>query len=219
MGAITFILENPRTVESYLADQERLWNELETNYPLPPDMRSRFEEGRELVEAAAGLKLRFQADADFKNSAVLAVARRWPFIDIRSAQRIVPDAFPDPDMLAFAASEERVLLTHDVTTMPAHFRRFIEEHESPGIILVRTGPLDPIDHGRRLFGMVPVDTRRSSELDAMAATLTLQPRASRGCFSSSASMFAHSLKPSKNHLVFKTLGLRPFRIPDPALVV
>ena len=83
------------------------------------------------------MKLRFQADADFKNSAVLAAARRWPFIDIRSAQRVIPDAFPDPDMLAFAAHDDRVLLTHDVSTMPVHFRRFIEERESPGIILVR----------------------------------------------------------------------------------
>jgi uncharacterized protein (DUF433 family) len=49
-GAITFILENPGLVEFYLADQERQWNELETNYPLPPDMRARFEEGRQLLK-------------------------------------------------------------------------------------------------------------------------------------------------------------------------
>jgi hypothetical protein len=40
-------------------------------------------------------------------------------------------------MLALAAIEDRVLLTHDVTTMPGHFLRFIEKHESPGVILVR----------------------------------------------------------------------------------
>ncbi len=40
-------------------------------------------------------------------------------------------------MLAFAAMDGRVLLSHDVTTMPGHFDRFLEEHESPGVILVR----------------------------------------------------------------------------------
>lgn len=49
-GAITFILENPGLVESYLAEQERLWNELESKYPLPPDMGTRFERGRELLK-------------------------------------------------------------------------------------------------------------------------------------------------------------------------
>ena len=83
------------------------------------------------------MRIRFQADADFKNSAVLAIARRWPFIDIHSAQRLIPDALPDSDVLAFAAGEDRVLLSHDVTTMPGHFRHFLEERESPGIILVR----------------------------------------------------------------------------------
>jgi hypothetical protein len=82
------------------------------------------------------LRLRFQADADFKNSAVLAIARRWPLIDIRSSQRLIPDAIPDPDIIAFAAREGRVLVSHDVSTMPGHFHRFLEEHDSPGIILV-----------------------------------------------------------------------------------
>jgi uncharacterized protein (DUF433 family) len=49
-GAITFILENPSIVESYLAAQDRLWNELESKYPLSPDMRARFEEGREQLK-------------------------------------------------------------------------------------------------------------------------------------------------------------------------
>ena len=49
---------------------------------------------------------------------------------------MIPDALADQDVLAFAAGEGRVFLSHDVTTMPGHFVR-LEEHESPGIILVR----------------------------------------------------------------------------------
>ena len=57
-GAITFILENPGLVESYLADQERLWKALEPNDPLPPDMGARFEEGRELLKLEDSLSSR-----------------------------------------------------------------------------------------------------------------------------------------------------------------
>ena len=46
-GAITFILENPALVESYLSEQDRLWNELESKFPLPADMLTRFEEARQ----------------------------------------------------------------------------------------------------------------------------------------------------------------------------
>ncbi len=49
-GAITFILENPGLVELYLTEQERLWNELERKYPLTPDMKARFEQGREVLK-------------------------------------------------------------------------------------------------------------------------------------------------------------------------
>src|SRR5882757_8017525 len=49
-GAITFILENPAVVDAYLADQERLWNEMENKHPLPPDTLARFENGREILK-------------------------------------------------------------------------------------------------------------------------------------------------------------------------
>ncbi len=49
-GAIAFILENPTRVEEYLADQERIWKELESKRPLPSDMLARFEKAREPLE-------------------------------------------------------------------------------------------------------------------------------------------------------------------------
>jgi uncharacterized protein (DUF433 family) len=42
-GAIAFIIENPAIVDAYLAEQVRLWSELEVQHPLPPDMAARFE--------------------------------------------------------------------------------------------------------------------------------------------------------------------------------
>src|SRR5215475_16224796 len=38
-GAITFILEHPNAVEAYLKDQDRIWEELKTQYPMSQDVR------------------------------------------------------------------------------------------------------------------------------------------------------------------------------------
>lgn len=52
-GVITFILEQPEAVAAYLRDQERLWEELKENHPLPPDMLQRFVRSRELLRRPA----------------------------------------------------------------------------------------------------------------------------------------------------------------------
>ena len=43
---------------------------------------------------------------------------------------------PDSAVLAQAASEGRVLVSHDRQTMPGHFRRLIEKQASPGLVIV-----------------------------------------------------------------------------------
>lgn len=42
----------------------------------------------------------------------------------------------DRAVLALAASNERVLVSHDVSTMPQEFSRFIQEQTSSGVILI-----------------------------------------------------------------------------------
>jgi uncharacterized protein (DUF433 family) len=42
-GAITFILEHPAEVESYLKEQERIFEEFRAEHPMPADMIERFE--------------------------------------------------------------------------------------------------------------------------------------------------------------------------------
>ena len=42
-GAITFILEHPVEVDAYLKDQERVFEEIKTQHPMPTDMIERFE--------------------------------------------------------------------------------------------------------------------------------------------------------------------------------
>ena len=40
-GAITFILEHRAEVDEYLADQERIFEEIKTQYPMPAEMIER----------------------------------------------------------------------------------------------------------------------------------------------------------------------------------
>ena len=45
-GSITFILEYPGEIDSYLKEQDGRWEEFKTRNPLPPEMAERFERAR-----------------------------------------------------------------------------------------------------------------------------------------------------------------------------
>jgi len=50
-GAIAFILEHPREIETYLREQDRKYEEFRQANPLPHDMIERFERGQREVLA------------------------------------------------------------------------------------------------------------------------------------------------------------------------
>ena len=70
------------------------------------------------------MTLRFLADADLKRAIVSGVKRREPGIDFRSAQAAGLEGIEDPEVLAIASREGRILVSHDYGTMPRHFRDF-----------------------------------------------------------------------------------------------
>lgn len=82
------------------------------------------------------MKIRFQSDADLNPAIGRGLVRREPAIDWRPAQRFIPDATPDPEVLQLAADDGRVLVSRDAKTMPRHFAEFVATHSSPGLILV-----------------------------------------------------------------------------------
>jgi Domain of unknown function (DUF5615) len=82
------------------------------------------------------MKIRFQADADLNEEIVLGVIRREPGIDFKAATEAGLRGLPDSDVLARAAQENRILVSHDRRTMPAHFATFIQNHVSPGVFLI-----------------------------------------------------------------------------------
>jgi predicted nuclease of predicted toxin-antitoxin system len=85
------------------------------------------------------MRVRFQADADLDGRVLRGLKRAAPELDIRSAQDAALDALSDPQVLRLAANDQRVLISQDRGSMPAHFDRFIAHHASPGLILLREG--------------------------------------------------------------------------------
>jgi hypothetical protein len=73
--------------------------------------------------------LRLATDEDFNNRILRGVLRRNPSLDIIRAQDAGLRGRGGAEVLEWAASERRVLLTHDVTTM----RQFAEERISAGL--------------------------------------------------------------------------------------
>lgn len=82
------------------------------------------------------MRIRYQADNDLRRAIVRGTVRREPEIDFRSAQAARLDGVQDSEVLARAAQEGRILVSHNFQTMPAHFRRFTESQRSPGVFLV-----------------------------------------------------------------------------------
>lgn len=82
------------------------------------------------------MRIRFQSDADLNPAIGRGLVRREPAIDWRPAQKLIPDATPDPEVLQLAADDGRVLVSRDAKTMPRHFAAFIANRSSPGVILI-----------------------------------------------------------------------------------
>lgn len=73
--------------------------------------------------------LRLATDEDFNNRILRGMPRRRPELDIVRVQDAGLTGRGDAEVLAWAAVEGRVLLTHDVTTM----RRYVEERVAAGL--------------------------------------------------------------------------------------
>jgi hypothetical protein len=81
--------------------------------------------------------LRFLADADLDEGIVSGCRRREPIMDFLSANEARLEGVRDPEVLSIAASQNRILVSHDFKTMPHHFGAFIQTNGfSPGVFLV-----------------------------------------------------------------------------------
>ena len=101
------------------------------------------------------MSLRFQADADLNPVIGRGLRRREPSIDFRAAAGVIPDGAPDLDVLRIAAEAGRVLVSRDIGTMPAHFAEFVQQQESPGLLLIPSQrPIGNVIEGLFLVWMI-----------------------------------------------------------------
>jgi hypothetical protein len=80
---------------------------------------------------------RFLADENFNNHLLRALLRGLPNFDIVRAQDAVVAGAEDPALLAWAATEGRILLTHDAKTIPRFaYDRVRAGLPVPGVVVV-----------------------------------------------------------------------------------
>ena len=81
--------------------------------------------------------MRFLADENFDNRILAGLRRRLPALDILRVQDAGLVGAEDPEILAWAAEEDRILLTHDAATVPDFaYERIRAGAAMPGVLEV-----------------------------------------------------------------------------------
>ena len=81
--------------------------------------------------------LRLAADENFDNDLVRGLLRRRPELDIVRVQDVGLSGESDPIILEWASRENRILLTHDVSTITYYAYERVESGQSmPGVVEV-----------------------------------------------------------------------------------
>jgi hypothetical protein len=91
---------------------------------------------------------RLLVDQNFNGHIVEGLRRRDPDLDLNHVRDVGLEAAPDPTILEWAATQDRVLLTHDRRSIPAlAYVRVAPGHRMPGVFLVsdRMPPGQAID--------------------------------------------------------------------------
>ena len=82
--------------------------------------------------------MRFLADENFNGKLLVALRARLIELDVIRVQDTDRIGVPDPELLQWAATQQRILLTHDVLTLAGNaFNRVRGGLPMPGIIEVR----------------------------------------------------------------------------------
>jgi hypothetical protein len=82
--------------------------------------------------------LRLASDADVHGEIIRGLRRRLPKIDLVRVQDVLPEGTPDPEVLAWIALENRVLITNDRNTMVGFAYQRLAAGESVAGIIVTT---------------------------------------------------------------------------------
>jgi hypothetical protein len=81
--------------------------------------------------------LRLLSDENFNGNIVRGLLRQHPELDLVRVQDVALAQTPDADILEWAGSQGRVLLSHDVSTVPPiAYQRVADGKSMPGVFIV-----------------------------------------------------------------------------------
>jgi len=81
--------------------------------------------------------LRLLADENFNGDIVRALLLRQPDLDLVRVQDVGLAGVGDPDILAWAAENDRIILTHDRATLPDYaYERLAVGESLPGVFIL-----------------------------------------------------------------------------------
>lgn len=87
------------------------------------------------------MSIRFLADEDLRTGIIQGLRSREPAIDVLDVKSSALRGSADPALLEIAAEQDRILITHDRSTMTRHFRDRLEAGKSsPGLFVVSNRP-------------------------------------------------------------------------------
>jgi hypothetical protein len=102
--------------------------------------------------------LRLATDEDCNNRIVRGLLRRQPELDILRVQDAGLAGKDDEEVLAWAAREGRILITHDVTTMKQTAYEFpLNSFSPPNSSIDPLPPYDPHSSTPVLINIKPID--------------------------------------------------------------
>jgi hypothetical protein len=80
--------------------------------------------------------LRLASDADVHGGIIRGLRRRLPQIDLVRSNDVLPEGTSDPEVLAWAAADDRVLITNDRNTIVRFaYQRVVVGEQVPGVIV------------------------------------------------------------------------------------
>lgn len=82
------------------------------------------------------MKIKFLADENLRGAIVLGLRRREPSASFLQAYEAGAAGKDDLTVLQIAAEQNRILVSHDIKTVPKHFQHFVARRASPGVILI-----------------------------------------------------------------------------------
>lgn len=115
--------------------------------------------------------IRLLADENFNGIVVRALLLRRPELDIIRVQEVGLSGAPDAAVLAWAAEDRRIVLTHDVSTMTRDaYERLAAGLPMPGVIEVP----DDLPIGRVIDDLLLIiECSQESDLDGQVGYLPL----------------------------------------------